>query len=97
MKKKRIARKPFKHLWKVEVRHRDYIPTVNDRTGRVWMTFTNLNIVVASREEKCPEIEKAVSRIRAFLKRNQRRYGLPSIREVAYHGTIDEIGGSDTP
>jgi len=93
MKPKR-PRKPVrqivKHLWSVEVRHRDYIATANDQGGRIYMTVSTLRIVSPQPAGDRPNIDLGLTRAKRFMSRNRREYGMPDIRSIEHSGTIDE-------
>lgn len=91
-----MAKKPKKaatvrtpHLWEVEVRHRDYLATVNSIDKRLYMKHSTLFIEALQPEHERPSIDVALSKALQFLRRNQRRYGLPGIVRVDYRGTLD--------
>lgn len=90
-KKKRKPPARSHHIWNVQVRHRDYIATENDRNrgNQLFMKHTTLTIESPQPEFQRPSIDLAIARVRRFLDRHQRLYGMPGILSVDYQGFID--------
>jgi hypothetical protein len=88
-KRKRMAEPPARHLWKVTIRHRDYVATMENK--RLYMNETTLLIVSPQPAAERPDIDKAIARARRLLRRCQRMYGIPGIIKVVYDGFLDEL------
>lgn len=87
--KKRTPPVRTRHVWEVEVRHRDYLRTENDPGKVLHMKHTTLFIESPQRPTERPNIDAAMSKTRRFLSRHQREYGISNILRVAYRGEID--------
>lgn len=88
--KKRESTETIKHLWHVDVRHRDYAATMNwFALKRVYFKTTSLWIVSTQKPVTQPNMDRALMRTRQFLKRNRRIYGSPTIEAVEHRGAVD--------
>lgn len=93
MKKKSIRKRPkmVSHVWFVRVRHRDYEASERGIVKQLFVMETTLVINVKQQvTNMCPNIDMALARTRAFIRRHQRDFAIATVLGFENHGTVDE-------